>query len=328
MGAISADVAGRVLQTRQAEDANDPVHGKVLSGLTERGDRLAKGDIKVRSKIIAAGRVAGQLVKDAEFRKWVESNAGKKNNLVRDAFLLYKDDIHQSSLRDPLIEWTRDNSVADATVSDLTRALRESTEYFRGMEDHKIVASILSSQMIDAWARSSSKHRVSVHQQFAAQRVHGLDPSSISFLMKKNADQSALGLLDDSDKAVNDMIVRAEYKATQEWFRRMGITEIQLFRGVGAVVRDSPVYVGDSVQAEMSPLSSWTTYEYEAGNFGSSRTSAGVQRVVMSATVPVESIQSIPLTGRGCFDENEVVLIGSPLTAAIVESDGSYVWLD
>jgi hypothetical protein len=36
--------------------------------------------------------------------------------------------------------------------------------------------------------------------------------------------------------------------------------------------------------------------------------------------VPVSAIQSIPLTGRGCLVETEVVVIGKPATALVTDT--------
>jgi hypothetical protein len=110
--------------------------------------------------------------------------------------------------------------------------------------------------------------------------------------------------------------VRAQYDQTQEMFARAGVTDVVVHRGRTEpedVVAAIPLG-GQDVTARLRPLSSWATAPEVAENFAQA-TDPGRSGVVMRATVPVTRILSTPVTGVGCFEEYEVVVIGPSIEA-------------
>jgi hypothetical protein len=98
----------------------------------------------------------------------------------------------------------------------------------------------------------------------------------------------------------------AQYNATQSWFQEQGISEVTLYRGMET---DTPA---GTQEVNMRPLSSWSLNEATADAFG---------QTVLQATFPVERILSIPLTGIGCLNEYEAVVLGGRITAEVTVND-------
>jgi hypothetical protein len=92
-------------------------------------------------------------------------------------------------------------------------------------------------------------------------------------------------------------VLDAMYGATQEMFANAGIEEITVYRG------------SKTDSSGVRPLSSWTTNEATAQAF------AGSDGDTREMTVPVSQILSTAMSGGlGSWNENEVVLLGSPKT--------------
>jgi hypothetical protein len=102
--------------------------------------------------------------------------------------------------------------------------------------------------------------------------------------------------------------LRAEYEATQAWFKERGITHVSLFRGIEL---DAPE---GRTTVQMQPASSWTTSYDTAYDFAST----GPDPKVLLTRVPVEQVLSTCVTGRGCLHETEVILLGKPTRVQIV----------
>lgn len=187
-----------------------------------------------------------------------------------------------------------------------------------GMDDEG--AALIVKMVIDQWASDASPSSAfSLCQHRAAAVVHGLDDSyREARRTASDAQVDRAGEIYAESGDLFEAIVRAEYKATQEWFAQHGIKEVVLHRGM-ALDHDSKT--GDVVSAQMYPLSSWSENASEATYF-SKYGEPSKRRIVLSTRVPVSMIQSIPLTGRGCLMEYEFVLIGKP-TEALVSFDGS-----
>ena len=108
------------------------------------------------------------------------------------------------------------------------------------------------------------------------------------------------------------------YQRTQTWLKEHGVKEVTLYRGlrwsgastVPEVFRDTPD--GQHAMVSLNPLSSFATRKSVAEQFAFSY---GFGRVI-TVTISPERIFSIPLTGPGCQNEMEVIVVGS---------DGDYV---
>ena len=119
-------------------------------------------------------------------------------------------------------------------------------------------------------------------------------------------------------------VLKAQHAATQAYFKKKGITHLQIFRGQ----QNQPTYFDEEerVKAEsgqkaeilMRPLSSWAFDRSIAAYF--SRVWARDFNTrdpmrLIAATVPVSQILSIPLTGAGCLNEKEAILIADSVMA-------------
>jgi hypothetical protein len=106
--------------------------------------------------------------------------------------------------------------------------------------------------------------------------------------------------------------VRAQYDATQEMFRREGITHVTLYRGLGNNATRLPRNVNldgapHEITTTMRPLSSFTVRESLAQSYANNYRGRGI---LMSADVPVTRILSTPITGLGFEDQGEVIVLG------------------
>ena len=110
---------------------------------------------------------------------------------------------------------------------------------------------------------------------------------------------------DKSEKSAKEKIaksLRSMYDNTQEFFRRNGITHVKLYRGTST----SEAYgtkEGDIVSFDDNILASWTTNKATTNFFH--------QGITISAVVPVEKIIGSCMTGFGCWNEYEFVVLGS-----------------
>ena len=113
--------------------------------------------------------------------------------------------------------------------------------------------------------------------------------------------------------------LRAQYENTQRMFAEHGITRVPLYRGfqfnnstaqAGSTPPPRPPWAirGTVQDLTLRPLSSFSSTP------GIARRFAGVQynknSVVIAGIVPVSQILSTSVTGLGCLNEKEVVVLG------------------
>lgn len=104
--------------------------------------------------------------------------------------------------------------------------------------------------------------------------------------------------------------VRAQYTATQDHLKRLGITELTLVRGWKGRSKISP---SGKQRVSLQPASSFTTHKKTADAFSGS----GKLRRVIVATVPANKIFSTSVTGFGCLNEREIVVLGGTVTGTV-----------
>jgi len=115
-----------------------------------------------------------------------------------------------------------------------------------------------------------------------------------------------------SNGKVYEAFLSAQYGATQQFFRDNNISSLEIYRGV--VGNDIPI--GDNVEISSRPLSSWSTDRNIANwfaspeNVDSRQADKYVAGAIFHAIVPASQVFSLPITGVGCYGENEVVLLG------------------
>lgn len=108
-----------------------------------------------------------------------------------------------------------------------------------------------------------------------------------------------------------DAIQQEEYRQTQSLIRSIlgpKAKTVTLYRGVRGDHKGS---VGDEVQVDMNPLSSWSFIKNKASQFAD-------RNGLLAMNVPVEMIQSVGHFGRGEYSEGEVVVIGHPSRAKVI----------
>lgn len=114
----------------------------------------------------------------------------------------------------------------------------------------------------------------------------------------------------DTFKAAMRAYTRAEYANTQKWFADKGIKEVAVFRGMKNSSNTAPTLMTLNGQ----PLSSFSTSLSVAQRFGSH---------IHMAVFPVSQVVGSCKTGRGCFSERELVVMGKP--TRVVRAGKSHV---
>lgn len=170
-------------------------------------------------------------------------------------------------------------------------------------------------QTVDLWAHTSGDHQPgAVSRQEVIRKEFGIEEEAMSHLTNSKP-------LSGDRETVARGFVRAEYAATQEFFKKEGITHVSLYRGVGATkgLESSKIGpTGSVADVMMAPASSWSTSREIARGFGGS---AGY---VMEVRVPVERVLSTSVTGRGCLSEAEVLVLGGATRVHVRRKKGFY----
>ena len=229
------------------------------------------------------------------------------------------------------------SKIGRRAVEEIVKQITNTKELdIRTPEGQKVIKQRLMSDVIRSWAASSNKVFLSTLVQEVAAEEFGIESDAVSlgkilpdefgntpgiFGVLKDMDEAGEKLIipDNQKKAIRS-ILQAMREATQEYFKEKGITHVTLYRGMQIKPESLPseVRAGKASRQvlQMRPLSSWATSPDMAQRFGGGdgySAATGFEPragVIASTVVPVEDILAIPLTGFGCLDENEVVLIG------------------
>lgn len=285
----------------------------------------------IDTKIKANRAVSSSLAKDREFSSWVESNKGRAvadfSGMAR-MLKNYGREVPDFRRHLADIVTRRDPSEASfsahliATVDEVGEAMRRAFNN-PDITNSEAIARIVVRPMIDAWAESATTDE-SAPFQIAAAAVHKVPITGYKksfpddFADAKESMKGGYAL----EQWMHEALVRAEYAATQQWFKDRGIKSLVLYRGMRDVRGD--LEAGDVAKVDANPLSSWTTTRSMAQQFavldGTSSVRSVSDNLVIAMEVPVSAIQSIPFTGRGCLVETEVVVIGKPATALVTDT--------
>lgn len=131
-------------------------------------------------------------------------------------------------------------------------------------------------------------------------------------------------------KDVINGFLQATYDNTQERLKAAGVESMMLYRGMGGEELDigeeprnekGTAYVEKQVM-KLQPLSSFSTSFADAWDFASSNSQKNA--VVMAVHVPREKIFSTALSGPGCANEHEVVLLGGKMMSRAMVASTSY----
>lgn len=168
-------------------------------------------------------------------------------------------------------------------------------------------------RVVRQWASTSGDHDYrAIAVQETVAKVFGLqeaaDPRQTYYggstsVVKEIRDHD-LGKIDafkqKHEKALS-AISQETYKQTQAMFKKIGVKELTVYRGM------EDVSIGDKVQ--LNPLSSFATNKGEARSFGDT---------VIKMKVPVDRIYSTSITGPGCYDEDEVIVLGGVYPCEVI----------
>lgn len=183
--------------------------------------------------------------------------------------------------------------------------------------------------IVKSWALTSNdSHPLSLAVQAVAASVFdqtfAMDWSIDGSPTPSNGLEKHPSWINDKQFTVIAEVLKAQHAATQTYFKNNGIQYLQIFRGQ----RSDPTYYDDEDRAKAEsgqkaeiltrPLSSWSFDRSIAADFTSvwdrDFDSRDPTRI-MAAVVPVKQILSIPLTGAGCLNEKEAILIASSVMA-------------
>lgn len=194
------------------------------------------------------------------------------------------------------------------------------------------------SQLIQNWAHSSSNADWrGVAIQIAAKKEFGTDVRAFAAEYWNDVDNSNAVVREAEEMFARypDMMdalrsfVRAQYETTQRMLRELGVDEVTLYRGMkipDEAVRLSPEEGGVAWGAGLStvtlsdnPLASWSIRHSVA------RRSHFNRGTTLRCSAPREMIFSCPLTGFGCADEYEVLILNAGDNASWIAQKGDIV---
>jgi hypothetical protein len=136
------------------------------------------------------------------------------------------------------------------------------------------------------------------------------------WLNNKKDFMDLMGRIERESEALTRKAVRSIYTRTQAELERNGVKWLTLYRG--AQVKNAQVadwHVGDPQPIATNALSSWSVSEAAADKFADQAPDEYLYHpkrtgLVLATTVPASRVYSLPVTGVGCLDEWEVVLLG------------------
>lgn len=200
-------------------------------------------------------------------------------------------------------------------------------------EHKKAKGGSLAAALISSWASSSGDHRpVSVANQLAVRDVFGMndkdvDKSALHLLVSTKGDEeqvysqaaNELGVRYDTEDRKSNFkaglrdFALAQYQNTQDHFKKLGITEVSVARGM-KILHSSPA---DKVKLKLQPASSFSANLSTANNF------SGGQSLYF-CKVPASQVLGTYLTGFGCTMEHEVVVLAHHDLKAFRTKAGMY----
>jgi len=159
---------------------------------------------------------------------------------------------------------------------------------------------------VHQWAASSNDTQaMSLMMQDTAKEVFNLQATA-SWKIDANTAKEVEWM--KRDQKVYTAFIQAQYDETQALFKEKGIKEVTLYRGMVRTGTTDNVFDAmpdpTDLQFITRPLSSWSGDKNTAITFG------GVKGFVSKAVMPVEKIFSTPMTGTGCYNEQEFVTLG------------------
>lgn len=191
----------------------------------------------------------------------------------------------------------------------------------------------LAAKLISSWAGSSGDHQpISVANQLAIRDAFHMKPEDVT--------TSAFHLLDSVKHDENEVYKQAaiqigykihtparletfkaglrdfalaQYHNTQDHFKELGLTHVSVVRGMQV---DHKQDAAEMVNLKLQPASSFSA------NFQTAKSFSGGKSMYY-AKVPISQVLSSYVTGFGCTNEHEVVVLAHPGMKAVRASSGN-----
>lgn len=321
--------------------ANDNVPGTLVPSLPSaaRDEMVAKG-------FLSAGTIFEEFDDSPALVNLVAFSedgtiSGNVNAVIESLKDMYGDDI---MLTHSLVAYAEKVDLSNRSIDDV-RALGYNEER-NGRE--ALVA--LMEKYIKQWSISANDaDPVSLAIQDIAEEEFGIE-DAYPFSQFYDDSIFPLDVMEDLVAQVKQrqgaairLAIRAQYEATQEFLRRQGIEFLGIVRGF-TMPESHPLYPDiidvseTSVDADLEtsgidgehslrPLSSWSTNTPTAIAFSKNTSQLDEDRksVVVVARVPRQQIFGTALSGNGCLDEYEVVLLGIPTNGRTYPADAARI---
>jgi hypothetical protein len=305
-----------VYETKQGEELKAIVTKNIAEQMREFDSRrLAEVSLQgpVNKQLVDIALKSSEGVVGLENMNFVQVDDTGNLNVVTGMALLYN---------------ANNSNYENVTTSEAVAQLSEQREAENGWvlagttEAEEMVRSAAVSNLIAQWAQTSNNNSPIplALQEIAAQTFGIQGHAGWDNLTGATLQQTDQMVAKNGD--VLGSFLNAQYSATQDYLKSAGITSIELFRGMNV---SSGVYAeikaNDYGVQELStrPLTSWSTNDATAIKFGESDNG-----IFLKATIPADRIFSLPLTGVGCLNEQEVVVLGGRDNVIAGTVEGSY----
>jgi len=233
------------------------------------------------------------------------ADLGRARNESNDPFD-YADELElQQALEDPNKGFLFDGE--SLTITGADPLVEDSMRYDSPEEKETCLREYLAACLVSNWAGTSNDESPpSLALQEVAEMTFGIKNAAG---WEHPSEGEVLDLINQHGD-VMDAFLQAQYDATQEFLSTTNTNEITLYRGTqNELVNNVESFpMGADLDLNMRPLSSWSTDRIVASGFGD-RT--------ITATFPAERIFSLPITGLGCLNEEEVVVLGGTIRGNI-----------
>jgi hypothetical protein len=194
------------------------------------------------------------------------------------------------------------NRIADRMIQEHGAEFGLGTDY--GEETmHRMVAERVAKEM-DTWAETSGDSKPEpVAMQYVARDLFA--PEAPVDHLRAVPDPATLR--DPGSRA----FLEAEYEATQKFLASKGIKEATVFRGFYSDNLGDTLPGGDK-EVLLQPMSSWATTPRDSASFAGPN-EGDFYGAILVAQIPASRIQSVAVVGRGCLEENEIIVRGGKL---------------
>jgi SPP1 gp7 family putative phage head morphogenesis protein len=213
----------------------------------------------------------------------------------------------QQDIQDAL--WSDLKNSSDFVSNMLETVTTEFKDFLGSKPEEFIGKSVIQINSNNWSSTSGDSNKYALMMQQAAMEEFGLKDATLSHLPME---------MIDSQNAIkaNRALLRAQYNNTQDFLKKQGITEIHLYRGM-YVETEMP---NGTTVLKMQPLSSFTSNKSIAEMFATSK--SGKSNIVIDEVIPASRILGTTMTGFGCTNEFEFVILGGIDTANVQQAGG------